>query len=160
MPLKDKIAPAPREVRLAGLVTALPGLALLVFGVVVLVASGQSDAPRNNVLVEAGFYVLLALAVLCCAAGLAAGHGWARSPGVVIALITVGAGWYLTGPSGLPAPGVPVIVLGLLVIVLLFRQPARAWALGQREGESEEEAAERGGLEGRAAGRENEQGKK
>lgn len=158
MPLKDKIAPAPREVRLAGLVTALPGLALLVFGIVVLIASGQSDAPRNNVLAEAGFYVLFALAVLGCAAGLAAGHLWARSPGVVIALITVGVGWYLTGPSGLPAPGVPVILLGLVIIVLLFRQPSRAWALGQQEGESEEEAAQRGGLEGRAARRENDEG--
>ena len=159
MPLKDKIAPAPREVRLAGLVTALPGLALLVFGVVVLVASGESDAPRNNVLAEAGFYVLLALAVLCCAVGLAAGHVWARSPGVVIALITVGVGWYLAGPSGQPGPGVPVILLGLFILVLLFRQPSRAWALGQEEGETEEQAAERGGLEGRAARREDDQGK-
>jgi len=159
VPLKDKIAPAPREVRLAGLVTALPGLALLVFGVAVLVASGHSDTPRNNVLAEAAFYVIFALAVLCCAAGLAAGHVWARSPGVVIALITVGVGWYLAGPSGLPGPGVPAILLGVLVLVLLFRQRSRAWALGQREGESEEEAAERGGLEGRAARRENEQGK-
>ncbi|NKQ59161.1 hypothetical protein HFP15_40600 [Amycolatopsis sp. K13G38] len=154
MSLKDKIAPAPREVRLAGLVTALPGLGLIVFGIVLLAATGQSDAPRNNVLAEAVFYVLFGLAVLGCAAGLAAGHTWARSPGVVMALITMGVGWYLAGPSGLPGPGVPVILVGLLIVVLLFRQPARAWALGQREGESEEEAAERGGLEGRAARRE------
>jgi hypothetical protein len=152
--LADKIAPAPRAVRLAGLVTALPGLGLLVFGVIVLVARGGSSAPRNNVAAEAAFYLVFALAVLGCAAGLALGHTWARSPGVVIALITAGTGWYLAVPSGQPGLGVPVIVVGLLILVLLFRQPARAWALGQEEGETEEEAAERGGLEGRAARRE------
>ncbi|GAA4665398.1 MULTISPECIES: hypothetical protein [Amycolatopsis] len=157
MPIKDKIVPAPREVRLAGLATALPGLGLLVLAVLLLAAPGASDAPRNNVLAEAGFYVVFALAVLACAAGLALGHTWARSPGVVIALITIGVGWYLTGPSGQPGPGVPVILLGIAVIVLLFRQPSRAWALGQQPGESEEEAAERGGLEGRAAQRERDQ---
>ncbi|GHF46617.1 hypothetical protein FHX82_001560 [Amycolatopsis bartoniae] len=154
MSIKDKIAPAPREVRLAGLATALPGLGLLVFGVLVLVASGTSDVPRNNVLAEAAFYVVFALAVLGCAAGLAMGQTWARTPGLVVGLITVGVGWYLTGPSGLPGPGVPVILVGVAILVLLFRQPSRAWALGQRPDETEEEAAERGGLEGRAARRE------
>lgn len=153
MSIRDKIAPAPREVRLAGLAAALPGIGLLVLGVVLLIVPGGSDAPRNNVVAEAGFFVVFALAVLACAAGLAMGHTWARSPGVVTALITVGIGWYLTGPSGQPGPGVPVILLGLLIIVLLFRQPARAWALGQRPGETEEEAADRGGLEGRHADR-------
>jgi hypothetical protein len=152
--IADKIAPAPRAVRLAGLVTALPGLGLLAFGIVVLAASGSAGTPRGNVLAEAGFYVVFALAVLGCAAALAMGRTWARSPGVVIALITMGAGWYLTGPSGRPGPGVPIILVGLVIIVLLFRQPSRAWALGQEPGESEEEAAERGGLEGRAARRE------
>jgi hypothetical protein len=152
--LADKIAPAPREVRLAGAATALPGLGLLVFGIVVLVAPGASSAPRNSVLAEAAFYIVFALAVLGCAVALAFGHTWARSPAVVMALITAGVGWYLAGPSGQPGPGVPVILLGLLTLVLLFRQPARAWALGQQEGESEEDAAERGGMEGRATRRE------
>ncbi|HVV10878.1 hypothetical protein [Amycolatopsis sp.] len=154
MSISDKILPAPREVRAAGLVTALPGLGLLVFGIVLLAASGTSDAPKNNVWAEGAFYILFALAVLFCAVGLSFGHTWARSPGVVMALITVGIGWYLAAPSGQPGPGVPVIVVGVLILVLLFRQPSRAWALGQQEGETEEEAAERGGLEGRAARRE------
>ncbi|TNC22756.1 hypothetical protein [Amycolatopsis alkalitolerans] len=153
MSIADKIAPAPREVRLAGFLAVLPGLGLLVFAVVLLTSAGASDAPRNNVLAEAGFYVLFALAVLGCAAGLAMGHTWARSPGVVTALITVGVGWYLAAPSGQPGPGVPVILVGLVILVLLFRQRSRAWALGQRPGETEEEAAERGGLEGRHAER-------
>lgn len=155
MSISGKIAPAPREVRAAGLLSLLPGLGLLVFGIVVLADSGSSATSRGNVLAEAAFYVVFALAVLGCAAGLAMGHTWARSPGVVISLITLGVGWYLAVPSGQPAPGVPIIVVGLAILVLLFRQPARAWALGQQPGETEEHAAERGGLEGRAARREN-----
>jgi hypothetical protein len=152
--LADKIAPAPREVRLAGLVAALLGVALLAFDVVL--ASAPS-APGNNVLAEAAFYAVFALGMLVSAVGLALGHTWARSPGVVIALMTIGVGWYLAVPSGQPGPGVPVMVVGVLLLVLLFRRPARAWALGQREGETEEEAAERGGMRGRTADRERDQ---
>lgn len=155
VPLADKLAPAPREVRLAGLVTALLGLALLAFDGVLLTAP---SATGNNVIAEAGFYAVFALAVLSCGGGLALGHTWARSPGVVIALMTIGVGWYLAVPSAQPAPGVPLIAVGILILVLLFRQPSRAWALGQREGETEEEAARRGGLEGRRSERDRSEG--
>jgi hypothetical protein len=146
VPLADNVAPAPREVRAAGLSTMLLGVALLVFDVVLLAAP---SATGRNVIAEAGFYALFAVAVLACGAGLALGHTWARSPGVVVALMTVGVGWYLAVPSEQPAPGVPLIGIGVLVLVLLFRRPSRAWALGQQEGETEEDAARRGGLEGR-----------
>lgn len=146
MPLADNIAPAPREVRAAGAITVLLGIGLLVFDVVLLTAP---SATGSNVIAEAGFYALFAIAVLACGVGLALGHTWARSPGVVVALMTAGVGWYLAVPSEQPAPGVPLIGVGLLLLVLLFRQPSRAWALGQQEGETEEEAAKRGGYEGR-----------
>ena len=147
-----KLSPAPREVRLAGAVTALPSLGLLVLGVILLVRGpGQ---PGNNVYVEAGTFIVVALAFLAASAGLVLGQTWARSPGVVIALIVIGLGWYLLGPSGLPGWGVPIALIGTVALVLLFRRPARAWALGLREGETEAEAAERGGLAGRRAERE------
>jgi len=148
--LADKIAPAPREVRLAGLITGLLGAVLLAFGIVLISAP---SVPGNNVAAEAAFYGVFAVGVLVCGAGLALGHTWARSPVVVVALMTAGVGWYLAVPSGQPGPGVPIILVGLLLLVLLFRRPSRAWAMGQREGESEQDAAERGGLEGRAAAR-------
>ncbi|QWF82275.1 hypothetical protein [Amycolatopsis sp. CA-230715] len=156
MPIADKISPAPREVRLAGAITLLPGVAVLVLGVMVLAESGRSSAPGNNVYAEAGFYGLFGIGIVAVGIGLLLGKLWARSPGVVVALITAGAGIYLTGPSGQPGPGVPTVLAGLLVVYLLFRQPSRAWALGQQEGESEEDAARRGGIEGRAERRESE----
>jgi len=149
------LSPAPREVRIAGALTLLPSLGLLVFGVIVLVDGLRTPTrPGNNIYVEAGTFIVVALAFLAAAAGLVLGRTWARSPVMVIALIVVGLGWYLAGPSGQPGWGVPVGLLGVAVLVLLFRQPSRAWALGQHEGESEEEAAERGGLAGRRAERE------
>ncbi|NBH02498.1 hypothetical protein [Amycolatopsis sp. SID8362] len=150
-----KLSPAPREVRLAGVVTAVPSLALLVFGVIVLVNGlGSPTRPGNNVFVESGTFIVVALAFLAASGGLVLGQTWARSPGVVIALIVIGLGWYLLGPSGEPAWGVPVALFGIAALALLFRRPAREWALGLREGETETEAAERGGLAGRRAERE------
>jgi len=150
-----KLSPAPREVRLAGAVTAVPSLALLVLGVVVLVNGlGSPAQPGNNVYVESGTFIVVALAFLAASAGLVLGQTWARSPGVVIALIVIGLGWYLLGPSGEPVWGVPIALFGIVTLVLLFRAPSREWALGLREGETETEAAERGGLAGRRAERE------
>jgi hypothetical protein len=82
------------------------------------------------------------------------GKTWARSPSLVAALLVAGVGWYTTGPSGQPGYGVPLMVLGVTVVVLLFRRPSRAWMLGLREGETEEEAAARDSAEGRRARRE------
>lgn len=160
MPFAAKFSPAPRAVRLAGLCTALPGVALLVLGVLVLVKAGEEPARpgNNNVFAEVVYYLVLAAAVLACGTGLLLGKTWARSPAVVIALLLVGVGWYTAGPSGQPGFGVPVGLLGVLVLVLLFRRSSRAWVLGQEQGETEEEAAERGGAAGRAVRREHESG--
>ncbi|WP_298179679.1 hypothetical protein [Saccharomonospora sp.] len=155
MPIRDTISPAPREVRIAGALTALPGLTLLVFGVLLVVNSGDEPVMGGTILAaEIIYYVVLALGVLACAVALLLGKTWARSPALVVNLVVIGVGWYAAGPSDRSAIGVPIMLIGLAVIVLLFREPSRAWVLGQQEGESEEEAARRGGAAGRAAERE------
>lgn len=152
MPIRDKLSPAPREVRLAGAITVLPGLALLAIGVVLAVDSGgETAAPGNNIYAEIAYYAVLAAGVLAVAAGLLLGKTWARSPALVVGLLLVGIGWYATGPSAQPGYGVPTMLAGAAVVVLLFRRASRAWVLGMREGETEEEAARRGGAAGRAA---------
>ncbi|ASR37893.1 hypothetical protein BAY61_26035 [Prauserella marina] len=152
MRLADIVSPAPREVRYAGLLTALPGFGLLAIGVILAVNHlGGAEVPGNNIYAEIGYYVVLALGVLACAVGLLLGKTWARSPSVVVALVLIGVGWYAAGPSGQGGFGVPVMIAGALVVVLLFRRASRAWVLGQEAGETEEEAARRGGAEGRAS---------
>ncbi|GAA3572529.1 membrane protein [Amycolatopsis ultiminotia] len=155
MSLPENPPPTPIEVRLAGLFTGLPGLGLLVLGVVILVEGlGTPPRPGNNIWAEFSTYAVLALAFLAASIGLLLGRTWARSPGVVVALLLIGVGWYILGPSGQPLWGAPIGLFGIAALVLLFRRPARAWALGMREDETEEEAAERGGLAGRRAERE------
>src|SRR5699024_9590433 len=135
--------------------TALPGLTLLVFGVLLVVNSGDEPVMGGTILAaEIIYYVVLALGALACAVALLLCKTWARSPAVVVNLVVSSVGWYAAGPSDRSAIGVPIMLIGLAVIVLLFREPSRAWVLGQQEGESEEEAARRGGAAGRAAERE------
>jgi PGF-CTERM protein len=151
----DKFSPAPREVRLAGSLTVLPGLALIVLAIVeVAGAIGKPEAPGNNVFAEAAYFAVFGIGTVICGGALLLGKTWARSPAVVVALLMIGVGWYAAVPSGQPGFGVPVGVIGLALLVLIFRRPSRAWALGQEEGESEEAAAARDGAAGRAARRE------
>ncbi|RJQ83128.1 hypothetical protein [Amycolatopsis panacis] len=151
----EDLPPTPIEVRLAGVLTGLPGLGLLVFGVMILL-EGLDTPPRpgNNIWAEFGTFAVMALAFLAASAGLVLGRTWARSPGVVVALLLIGVGWYILGPSEQPVWGVPIGLCGIASLVLLFRRPSRAWALGMHDDETEEEAAERGGLAGRRAERE------
>lgn len=158
MSLSERFSPAPREVRAAGVIGLVPGLVLLVVGVVLLVDALRGDTVLPGVYAQVAVFVLLAAGVIAAAGSLVLGRTWARSPVVVIALMMLGIGWYVTGPSGKAAFGVPVLIAAVAVLVLLFRGPARAWVLGQLPGESEEAAAERGGAEGRRAERERREG--
>lgn len=131
--LAELFQPAPGEVRAAGVIAALPGLAAVVFAVVLLVdgLSGSAAIDSGNVYAQAVTYAALGAGLLACGIGLLLGYTWARSPGVVISLMVIGIGWYLAGPSGQVQWGVPVIVGGVALLVLLFRAPAREWAFGE-----------------------------
>lgn len=159
MSLSEMFSPAPREVRVAGIIGLVPGLALLVVAVTLLfdVLAGETVLPGSYA--EVAVFLLLGAGAIAAAGGLVLGRTWARSPVVVIALMMLGIGWYVTGPSDKAVFGVPVLLAGVAVLVLLFRRPARAWVLGQLPGESEEAAAERGSAEGRRAERERRDGR-
>ena len=143
MRLAELLQPAPGEVRAAGVIAALPGLAAVVFAVVLAFdgLSGSAAIESGNVYAQAVTYAALGAGLLACGIGLLLGYTWARSPGIVIALVLIGVGWYVTGPSGQVAWGVPVMVLGVLLIVLLFRAPAREWAFGDDTPDKPEDPA-------------------
>lgn len=149
VPLRDKVSPAPSQIRLAGALNLVPGLALIgiALAMAVRMLTGHESGEINDsfVYAQVGYYVVLGAGVLACAVGLLLGQSWARSPAVVVSLVLIGVGWYVTGPSHQPGFGVPLMLLGISMIVLLFRRPSRAWALGQMEGETEAEASFRGG---------------
>lgn len=136
MRLAELFQPAPREVRAAGVIAGLPGLAAIVFAVVLLVdalVSTETTVGGNNLYAQAAYYAVFGAGLLACGTGLLLGHTWARSPALVVALLMIGVGWYVAGPSGRPEWGVPIVVVAAALMVLLFRAPARAWAFGADE---------------------------
>lgn len=140
MRIAEMFQPAPREIRIAGAITMLPGVAAVVFALVLLfdaVAGNSSTTATNSVLGQAAYYAVAGAGLIACGGGLLLGQVWARSPSFVLALLLIGLGWYMAGPSGQPAWGAPIALLGVALGVLLFRAPSRAWALGEDADEND-----------------------
>lgn len=134
MRIAEMFQPAPREIRIAGAITMLPGVAAVVFALVLVfdvVAGTSSTTPTNTVLGQAAYYAIAGAGLIACGGGLVLGQVWARSPSFVVALMLIGIGWYMAGPSGQPAWGTPIALVGVALGGLLFRAPSRAWALGE-----------------------------
>lgn len=120
----------PRTVRWAGISVAAQGLVGVVFAVVILVAPG-SLTTRDR-LGEAGFFLLMALAVMALGAALVLGKRGARSPAVVVELILVGIAGYVTVPSGQIVWGLLIAVVGILTLFLLLNSGAREWVMDRQ----------------------------
>lgn len=128
MPLPTAL-PAPRAVRVAGVLVGVQGLATLAFAVAVLVrALGSAPKDAGNLYGEAGFFAIVALAVLAVAAGLLLGQRWSRTPAAIVELLLVAVAFYAVN-SPFAALAVATIVVCVATIVLLFTAPARAWAV-------------------------------
>lgn len=117
----------PTTVRVGGVLVALQGLAGIVFAVVVLVQPGVLTT--SDRLGEAGFFALMAAAVIGFGVALVFGKRGARSPAVLIELLLLGIAGYATGPSSRPEYGIPVAVLCLVVLYLLLNARGREWAM-------------------------------
>jgi len=75
------LLPAPRSVRVAGVLVAVQGLAGLAFAVAVLVLAFGDTRNAGNLYGEAGFFGIMAAAIIAMAVGLILGHRWTRYPG-------------------------------------------------------------------------------
>lgn len=123
----------PTTVRAGGVLVGLQGLAGLVFAVAVLVQPGVLTT--SDRLGEAGFFAVMAAAVIGFGAALVFGKRGARSPAVLIELLLLGIAGYATGPSSRPEYGVPVAVLCLVVLYLLLNTRGREWAMAHGSAE-------------------------
>ena len=118
---------APRAVRLAALLVAVEGAALVVLAGVEAVStlvSGASSVPLA--LVTAASAAGCGVFLVWLARSLGALRKWARSPVVVVQLIALPVGYNLINPSGRPELGVPVLALAVATLVLLGTAGARA----------------------------------
>lgn len=132
MPSLPTLHPAPRSVRIAGAVVAVQGLGGLAFAVSVLVRAHSAATGASNAYGQAGYYAVLAAAVLAVAAGLLLGRRWSRTPAAVLQLLLIAVAWYAIGPSGLAPIAIVVAAASVGTLVLLFTQPARVWAIGDQ----------------------------
>ena len=119
---------APLPVRAAAVVVFLQGLAILGAAVWLVVLELKGQSQLGNVYAEAGFFALMAAAVLACGVALLLGKAGARTPAVVIQVLLLGVAWYAIGPSSRPEYGIPVAVIAVLTLVLLLGAQARHWA--------------------------------
>jgi hypothetical protein len=129
VPTLPILSPAPRAVRVAGGVVVLQGLAALAFAVAVLVRAPSVAGQTQNLYGEAGFFGVMAVAILLLAANLVIGRPWTRTPTAVLQVLLIAVAWYAIGPSKLVVPAIVTVALCVLALVLLFTAPARAWAV-------------------------------
>lgn len=126
------LLPAPRPVRVAGVLVAVQGLAGLAFAVAVLVLAFGDTRNAGNLYGEAGFFGIMAAAIIAMAVGLILGHRWTRTPAAVLQLLLIIVAWYAIGPTKLVVPAIITVVVCVATLVLLFTARARAWAVADR----------------------------
>lgn len=127
------VLPAPRAVRIVGVIVAVQGLAALVFAVAVLLSAFRTGTGRSqdagNLYGEFGFFLVVTLGILAVAGGLLLGHRWSRTPAAVTQVLLILVAWYALSPSQLLAAAIVTVALCVTALVLLFTAPARAWAV-------------------------------
>jgi hypothetical protein len=120
----------PTAVRVAGVLTALQGLAGIAFAVALVVRAFGGAESTGKVLGEAGYFTVVCGGVLASGIGLVLGKRWARTPSIVVQLLLLGVAWYMYGPSGQQLIGSLIGLYVVVVIALLFTNPVRRWTLG------------------------------
>jgi len=130
---------APGPVRVAGTLVTVQGIAALVVAVVTLVLGLSGGAPALVAFGEAGIYVVIAAAFLVPGILLYRGTRGARNGAVFLQLLVIGGIWWGFNPVDALAVDIPLTVYSVAILVmLLFIESSRAWAMGiAKEDESE-----------------------
>ena len=117
----------PTTVRLAALVTAIEGVALVGLGLFYAVKIAVDRPDSYGRAVFGALFVLAGGALLLLLGrGLLRVRGWARSPVVVLQILALPIGYSLAFQAGLPGYGGPILVLAAAELYLLFTPDARA----------------------------------
>jgi len=129
-PGPEAARPLPRPLLVAAAITALEGVAMLVYGVLELV--NLADGRVAMGLTTTAFFGLYGAGLLALALALTRGRSWARAPVVGTQLILLGTAWSFRGGD---TTWVFVLVSALaLVTVLGLLLPESRAALSADEG--------------------------
>ena len=120
----------PRAVRTAAVLTFLQGLGGIALAVALVVRVIQGAPSAGPILGAAGVLVLWFGAVIFASIMLVRGHHGARTPAIVTQLLLFGCAWYAYGPSEQQLAGSLGGIYCFVVLVLLFTNDGRRWAMG------------------------------
>ncbi|SDN88268.1 hypothetical protein [Lentzea jiangxiensis] len=120
----------PNSVRAAAALTSLQGLGGIALAVALVVRVLQGAPSAGPILGAAGVLVLWFGGVTFASVMLFRGHTGARTPVIVTQLLLLGCAWYAYGPSEQPLLGSLGGIYCVVVLVLLFTNDGRKWALG------------------------------
>jgi hypothetical protein len=120
----------PTPVRAAGALVGLQAVAAAVFTVALAARATAAGALTGPVLGEAGFFLLLTVAVGAVAGGLLTGRRWARTPALVTQVLLLPVVYSLIGPSRQILVGLVAGVLVFATFMLLLNERSRRWSMG------------------------------
>ena len=129
-PASDGPRDAAGAVRLAGVLVGLQALAGAAFTVVLALRVGEADLGTAAALGEAGFFLLVAVALGAVAWGLVTGRRWARTPAIVTQLLLLPVVYSLIGPSRQLLLGLLAGAVVFAAFMLLISERSRAWSMG------------------------------
>jgi hypothetical protein len=127
--ISNKPAP-PRGVRTAAALTFLQGLGGIALAVALVVRVIQGAPSGGPILGAAGVLVLWFGGAIFASVMLFRGYHGARTPVIVTQLLLLGCAWYAYGPSEQRLLGSLGGIYCVLVLVFLFTNDGRRWAMG------------------------------
>ena len=131
--MTTRIQAPPRAVRIASALTFVQGLGGIALAVALVIRVIGGSTPAGPILGAAGVLVLWFGGALFATIMLFRGHHGARTPVIVTQLLLLGCAWYAYGPSEQQLLGSLGGIYCVVVLVFLFTNDGRKWAMGLDE---------------------------
>jgi len=116
----------PPQIRVAGLLVGLQGVAAVAFAIMVGVQ--DSTLPLGSVLGEVGYFAVIGIALVFIGAALFTGRRGARTPAIVTQLLLLPVVYSLIGPSRQLLLGIAAGIYVVVTFLLLISERSREWA--------------------------------
>ena len=116
----------PPQIRVAGLLVGLQGVAAVAFAIMVGVQ--DSTLPLGSVLGEVGYFAVIGIALVFIGAALFTGRRGARTPAIVTQLLLLPVVYSLIGPSRQLLLGIAAGIYVVATFLLLISERSREWA--------------------------------